>query len=152
MGDVQDPHMKRLVDEVLQFNRPTCHAESHFTAFVMLFKPKACPLAFGSSPKAHLPEQCRHTGSIHVCLPANQRPSPVAQGDHEKPDKQLQAANVQAQQPKGLRDAAQMPEKQRQVGQSLSMRDVCIQNRSNFMAIQLWPKRTNPQTLTYTAS
>lgn len=41
------------------------------------------------------------------------------QGDHEKPDKQLQAANVQAQQPKGLKDAAHQPEKQRQVSDYL---------------------------------
>ena len=37
------------------------------------------------------------------------------QGDHEKPSKQLEAAKVQAQQPKGLEDAAHQPEKQRQV-------------------------------------
>ena len=47
--------------------------------------------------------------------PRELRRSHHVQGDHEKPDKQLQAANVQAQQPKGLKDAAQQPEKQRQV-------------------------------------
>ncbi len=37
------------------------------------------------------------------------------QGDHEKPSKQLEAAQLQAKQPKGLEDAAHQPEKQRQV-------------------------------------
>ena len=41
------------------------------------------------------------------------------QGDHEKPSKQLEAAQVQAQQPKGLEDAAHQPEKQRQVEMKL---------------------------------
>lgn len=37
------------------------------------------------------------------------------QGDHEKASKQLEAAQLQAKQPKGLEDAAHQPEKQRQV-------------------------------------
>ncbi len=65
-------------------------------------------------------------------LARNARPEafPVAQGDHEKLDKQLQAANVQAQQPKGLKDAAQMPEKQRQVRPSFRMQIVCLASMS----------------------
>ncbi len=45
----------------------------------------------------------------------------VRQGNHQKPDREQQAANVQPQQPKGLEDAAQLPEKQRQVRTAASI-------------------------------
>ena len=39
----------------------------------------------------------------------------VQLGDHQKPDREQQAAGVQPQQPKGLEDTARLPEKQRRV-------------------------------------
>ena len=46
----------------------------------------------------------------------------AGQGDHEKPEKRLQAASVQAQQPRGLEEAAKLPEKLRQVSRALIAR------------------------------
>ena len=60
-----------------------------------------------------------------ACTPEAKAP-PVAQGDHEKPNKQLEAANVQAKQPEGLKDAAQMPEAQRQVSCNAPWHAGCV--------------------------